>query len=307
MNQDFLIEVQQLSRSYGNYRAVDNLSFSVKRGEILGFLGPNGAGKSTSMQMLTGVLAPTRGQVIINGYDIKPKQAKKTLGFLPENPPLYPDLTVDEYLSLSAKLRNVAKSEIKSAVSNAKTRCGLENSTNKLIQNLSKGYQQRVGIAQAIIHNPDIIILDEPTSGLDPIQIQEIRDLIRELGNDHSVLLSTHILSEVQSLCDRVLIINKGKKVIDQKLNEINADIEYIDVGFRQSPTTDELANIPGISSVDCFDEHHFRLHFKNDDVTNALTQASINNNWDLYKLNPQGDSLETLFLKLDQDEEVNL
>lgn len=304
MSEDFLIEVNQLSRNYGNYQAVDNLSFSVKRGEILGFLGPNGAGKSTSMQMLTGVLAPTDGQVKINGHDIQEaaKEAKQALGFLPENPPVYPDLNVDEYLSLCAKLRNIPKTEIANAVSKAKSRCGLENSSKKLIQNLSKGYQQRVGIAQAIIHNPDIIILDEPTSGLDPIQIQEIRDLIKELGQDHSVLLSTHILSEVQSLCDRVLIINKGQKVLDQKLNEINEDIEYIDVAFRQSLLAEELMAINGISNVEQIDQQHFRLHFENTDVTDAIIKTAIDKEWGLYKLNPQGDSLEALFLKLDQN-----
>lgn len=304
MSQDILIEASQLSRVYGNYQAVNNLSFSVKRGEILGFLGPNGAGKSTSMQMLTGVLAPTNGQVKINGHDMQEaaKEAKQVLGFLPENPPVYPDLNVDEYLTLCAKLRNIPQSDINNAVNTAKSRCGLNNSSKKLIQNLSKGYQQRVGIAQAIIHNPDIIILDEPTSGLDPIQIQEIRDLIKELGQDHSVLLSTHILSEVQSLCDRVLIINKGKKVLDQKLNEINEDIQYVDVAFKQTPLVEELLNIDGVNNVNQIDEQHFRLHFEDTDATDTIIKTAIDKDWSLYKLNPQGDSLEALFLKLDQN-----
>lgn len=212
MNTETLISVEGLSRYYDDYCAVHEISFDVSRGEVLGFLGPNGAGKSSTMKMICGVLAISDGAVTIAGNDVtnNPGEAKQHIGFLPETPPLYHDLSVDEYLLYCARLRRVANSENRNALDNCKERCGLRNSGKRLIGNLSKGYQQRVGIAQAIIHSPAVVILDEPTSGLDPNQIIEIRQLINELGHDHSVLLSTHILSEVQSTCNRVLIINKG-------------------------------------------------------------------------------------------------
>src|SRR5512143_1266958 len=220
MSNDTLIKVEHLVRYYGPQCAVNGVSFEVKRGEVLGFLGPNGAGKSTTMQMITGNLAPTAGRITINGIDIldKPKEAKAALGFLPEQPPVYRELTVDEYLRYCARLNRIAKGEIAKAMNNAKERCGLADVGKRLIGNLSKGYQQRVGIAQAIIHRPDVVILDEPTVGLDPIQIREIRKLIRELGGEHSVILSTHILPEVQATCNRVQIINKGQLVLSDNI-----------------------------------------------------------------------------------------
>ena len=223
MESEILISVQQLSRFYGQQKAIENVSFDVHRGEILGFLGPNGAGKSTTMQIICGVLAANHGSVTIAGYDIHetPRLAKKHIGFLPEQPPLYNDLTVNEYLNYAAKLRGINKDGLTEAINLSKERCGLENVGSRLIENLSKGYKQRVGIAQAIIHSPSVIILDEPTSGLDPIQIREIRELMRELGEDHSIILSTHILSEIQNLCDRVLIINQGHLVLDQPLDQL--------------------------------------------------------------------------------------
>ena len=221
--QPTLISVNNLSRLYGQKLAIENVSFDVCQGEILGLLGPNGAGKSTTMQIICGVIAASNGSVNIAGYDIydAPKQAKKNIGFLPEQLPLYNDLTVDEYLFYSARLRGLKKYDLKDQIVSCKKRCGLENTGSRLIQNLSKGYKQRVGIAQAIVHKPSIIILDEPTSGLDPKQILEIRELMRELSKDHSIILSTHILSEVEAVCDRVLIINEGNIVLDQYLNEL--------------------------------------------------------------------------------------
>ena len=218
-----LISVNSLSRFYGQKRAIENISFDVHKGEIVGLLGPNGAGKSTTMQIICGVIAANNGSVSIAGYDIHdaPKQAKQNIGFLPEELPLYHDLNIDEYLLYSAKLRGVKKADLRNALSSCKKRCGLDNVGSHLIQNLSKGFKQRVSIAQAIIHTPSIIILDEPTSGLDPKQILEIRKLMRELSKDHSIILSTHILSEVETVCDRVLIINKGSIVLDQYLNEL--------------------------------------------------------------------------------------
>ncbi len=217
------LSAHNLVRAYGPHTAVDHVSFELHRGEVLGFLGPNGAGKSTTMQMLTGNLAPTAGSIRICGVDLleHPTTAKAHLGYLPETPPLYRDLTVDEFLALAARLHRVAKGEIAAAVARAKERCGLKKAGKKLIASLSKGYRQRVGIAQAIVHNPQVVILDEPTVGLDPLQIREIRSLIRELGGEHSVILSTHILPEVESTCDRVQIINDGKLVFQDTLSSL--------------------------------------------------------------------------------------
>ncbi len=221
-----LISINGLTKFYGPKKAIEDVSFDVHHAEILGLLGPNGAGKSTTMQIICGVIAANNGSVNIAGHDIidAPKQAKQNIGFLPEQLPLYGDLTVDEYLFYSAKLRGIKKQNINDLIISCKKRCGLENTGKRLIQNLSKGYKQRVGIAQAIIHMPSIIILDEPTSGLDPKQILEIRELMRELSKVHSIIISTHILSEVEAICDRVLIINEGNIVLDQYLKKLLSD-----------------------------------------------------------------------------------
>lgn len=217
------VSASELSRSYGARAAVRDISFELRQGEVLGLLGPNGAGKTTTLQMLAGCLAPSTGSIEICGIDLleRPRQAKALLGYLPETPPLYRELTVDEYLRLAARLRRVAKAEIADAVERAKRRCGLADVGKRLIGNLSKGYRQRVGIAQAIVHNPRVVILDEPTVGLDPIQIREIRSLIRELGGEHSVILSTHILPEVESVCDRIQIMNQGQLVFNGSVAEL--------------------------------------------------------------------------------------
>ncbi|MBU1691151.1 MAG: ABC transporter ATP-binding protein [Gammaproteobacteria bacterium] len=209
------VSAKDLSRSYGTRIAVRDVSFELRQGEVLGLLGPNGAGKTTTLQMLAGCLAPSTGSVDICGINLleNPREAKALLGYLPETPPLYRELTVDEYLRLAARLHRIPKNAIANATEKARQRCGLTEVGKRLIGNLSKGYQQRVGIAQAIVHNPRVVILDEPTVGLDPIQIREIRSLIRELGGEHSVILSTHILPEVESVCDRIQIMHQGKLV----------------------------------------------------------------------------------------------
>ena len=229
-----LISINGLTKFYGPKKAIEDVSFDVHHAEILGLLGPNGAGKSTTMQIICGVIAANNGSVNIAGHDIidAPKQAKQNIGFLPEQLPLYGDLTVDEYLLYSAKLRGIKKQNINDLIISCKKRCGLENTGKRLIQNLSKGYKQRVGIAQAIIHMPSIIILDEPTSGLDPKQILEIRELMRELSKVHSIIISTHILSEVEAICDRVLIINEGNIVLDQYLKELLANNNSLESVF---------------------------------------------------------------------------
>jgi ABC-2 type transport system ATP-binding protein len=217
------VSAKDLSRSYGARCAVRNIGFELRQGEVLGLLGPNGAGKTTTLQMLAGCLAPSTGTVEICGINLleHPRQAKALLGYLPETPPLYRELSVDEYLRLAARLHRVPKHEIAAAVNQAKQRCGLSEVGQRLVGNLSKGYQQRVGIAQAIVHNPRVVILDEPTVGLDPIQIREIRSLIRELGGEHSVILSTHILPEVESVCDRIQIMNRGQLIFGGDMSEL--------------------------------------------------------------------------------------
>ena len=217
------VSAKDLSRRYGSRSAVHNIGFELRQGEVLGLLGPNGAGKTTTLQMLAGCLAPSTGSVEICGINLmeQPRAAKALLGYLPETPPLYKELTVDEYLRLAARLHRVPKNEIAEAIVKAKQRCGLSEVGKRLVGNLSKGYQQRVGIAQAIVHNPRVVILDEPTVGLDPIQIREIRSLIRELGGEHSVILSTHILPEVESVCDRIQIMNQGKLVFGGTMAEL--------------------------------------------------------------------------------------
>lgn len=220
-----LLAATGLSRFYNEHCAVQGLNIHLKKGEVLGLLGPNGAGKSTTMQMLTGNLAPSAGEIRVAGVDLldEPLRAKQQIGYLPEQPPVYRDLTVLEFLHYCAKLRNVPHKQSKAVVDRASLRCGLEQVGKRLIGNLSKGYRQRVGIAQAILHNPAVVILDEPTVGLDPIQILEIRGLIRELGEDHGIILSTHILPEVQAVCDRVQILNRGKTVFNNTLDGIDS------------------------------------------------------------------------------------
>jgi len=217
-----LIQATSLNRYYGVHQAVNDYNLTLNKGEVLGLLGPNGAGKSTTMQMLTGNISPSSGDVLVNGISLieQPESAKSAIGYLPEQPPVYRDMTVREYLIYCAALHGIDKSKKNNAVIEASTRCGLQDVQNKLIANLSKGFQQRVGITQAILHKPDVVILDEPTVGLDPLQINQIRQLIRELGEDHAVILSTHILPEVQAVCDRVQIINHGKTVFSDSFDK---------------------------------------------------------------------------------------
>ncbi len=308
MNKEILISVDHVSRYYGNECAVNDISFSVHRGEVLGFLGPNGAGKSTTMQMICGVLSASTGQITVAGHDMfeSPKVAKKHLGFLPEKPPLYQDLNVDEYLCYAGLLRGIGKTELKEAVAYSKQRCGLAESGKRLINNLSKGFQQRVGIAQAIIHSPAVVILDEPTSGLDPNQILEIRELISELGNDHSVILSTHILPEVQSVCDRVLIINQGKLVLDESLDNLQQDdqITPIKFAFRQPPPLDVLAEIEGVKDIEQIGNHHFKIYCDSEiNTINRITNLAVTSEWQLYEMIPEKDSLEETFVQLTRGE----
>ena len=308
MDRENLISVNAVYRYYGDHCAVNNVSFNVERGEVLGFLGPNGAGKSTTMQIISGVMTASSGSVTIAGFDIieNPRPAKKQIGFLPEQPPLYPDLTVDEYLRYAAQLRGLDRNAAALAAHQSKQRCGLENSGRRLIGNLSKGYQQRVGIAQAIIHTPAVIVLDEPTAGLDPIQIREIRQLIKELGADHSVILSTHILPEVQAVCNRVLIIHEGRLVLDKKLDSmrLGGQMQKMEITFKRPPSTGALAAIAGMDSVEQLDPTRFLIRFAGDaDTLDILVQRASGSCWGLCAMVPETDSLEETFVRLTSTE----
>lgn len=296
-----LISVNNLVRYYGNTCAVNNISFELAAGDILGFLGPNGAGKSTTMQMLSGNLAPSEGQIHINGHDLleRPKQAKAALGYLPELPPLYKEMSVDEYLTYCAKLHRIDKKVITDTVKLAKNRCGLSDTGKRLIGNLSKGYQQRVGIAQAILHSPEVIILDEPTVGLDPNQIREIRELIVELGKEHGIILCTHILPEVQAVCNRVQIINQGQFVYEANMDELlarQATGSY-EIHLLRPPAINELNALSSISNAERLDDHRFRVHTSGS--AEELVKATVANDWGLDRLVPHERTLEQIFVDL--------
>lgn len=301
MSSQPLISVNNLVRYYGDHCAVNDISFELAAGDILGFLGPNGAGKSTTMQMLSGNLAPTRGQILINGIDLldRPGAAKAALGYLPETPPLYRELTVDEYLRYCAKLRRIKKTGITEAIALAKQRCGLLDVGRRLIGNLSKGYQQRVGIAQAILHSPQVIILDEPTVGLDPIQIREIRELITELGKSHGIILSTHILPEVETVCNRVQIINAGNLVYASDMQGLlgrHTTGKFM-VSLGRPPSIDDMRAADIIEQVEQQDENNFVVHINT--TADRLAALAVNNNWELHKLVPFEHSLEHIFVNL--------
>ncbi len=306
-----MIEIKNLSKKYGSHVAVSNVSFTVNDGEILGFLGPNGAGKSTTMNILTGYLSPTSGSVSIDGYDIleNPNEAKMRIGYLPEQPPLYLDMTVNEYLSFIFDLK---KCKFPKAP-HIKEICRLvkiQDVAHRLIKNLSKGYRQRVGIAQALIGNPDVLILDEPTVGLDPKQIIEIRALITELGKNHTVILSSHILSEIQAVCERVIVINHGRLIADdtpEALSRTLSDDHTLTVRVA-GPKTEVLkllSTVPGVVSVTCTGLHESG---SNDyviepdgklDVRREIFKRLADRNWSLLMMRSNEMTLEQIFLRL--------
>jgi len=304
MSMDSLITVENLYRYYGELCAVHDLCFEVKRGEVLGFLGPNGAGKSTTMRIIGGNLAPSAGRVLINGIDIldRPTLAKAELGYLPESPPLYRDLTVDEYLAYCARINCIPRAQMRAAIDSARERCGLTEVGRRLIANLSKGFQQRVGIAQAIIHSPSVVLLDEPTVGLDPIQIREIRSLIREVANEHSVVLSTHILPEVQSVCDRVQIINRGRLVLNESIKQMRDKLQATTllIALRNAPSMAELETVDGVASVEAVDGGRLRIAYVPDnDPSDRLVEQAVANGWGLYELTPERMTLEQVFVDI--------
>ena len=301
-----LIQVEQLYRYFGGHCAVNNVSFTLEKGEILGFLGPNGAGKTTTMQMICGNLAPSAGQIFINGLDIldQSREAKRELGYLPEVPPVYRELTTDEFLHYCARLHRLPREKTAKAVDNAKERCGLTDVGTRLIGNLSKGYQQRVGIAQAILHTPAVIVLDEPTVGLDPLQIREIRELIRELGREHGIILSTHILPEIQEVCTRVQIIHQGQLVLHDSIEGLERNMRGLSILLRTQETPDlvKLFAIKGILSIEETGDGRQRIfHDQDSSPAAAIAETAVTAGWGLLELTPEKRSMEQIFIEITQ------
>lgn len=311
-----MIEVENLVKRYGNHLAVDHLSFQVEKGQIYGFLGPNGAGKSTTMNIMTGYIAASEGSVKIDGHDIlkEPEEAKKSIGYLPEIPPLYTDMTVGEYLQFVAELKKVPRAERKEQIAQAMQTVMIEDKKNSLIKNLSKGYKQRVGLAQAILGNPEVIILDEPTVGLDPKQIIEIRELIKHLGEQHTVILSSHILSEVAAVCDKIMIISKGKLVACdtpeglERMMDAKAQIqlEVLGTAVALSEALSGLKDVE-VESITVSEQDSevvsATLHTpKNVDVRKELGRSLLENGLPVLSMNRVEKSLEDIFLQLTDD-----
>ncbi len=306
-----MIEVQQLTKRYGPFTAVDGVSFTVGKGEILGFLGPNGAGKTTTMRILTGYMPPTEGRARVAGFDLQdqPVEAKQRIGYLPETPPLYPDMTVREYLRFVARIKGVPAGEQASRVQSVMQRTHVADMANRHCGKLSKGYRQRVGLAQALIHNPDVLVLDEPTAGLDPKQIIETRDLIRSLGGDHTIVLSTHILPEVAQTCQRVVIINKGRVVAEDTPENLTAHLQgaastYVEVDAQGADAQPILAAIPGVTAVSVAARHGASTGYEVQserglDVRRSVAAALVGAGHGLLELRPMRMSLEEIFLQL--------
>ena len=310
-----MIEVQHLTKRYGPFTAVEDVSFSVPRGEILGFLGPNGAGKTTTMRVLTGYMPPTEGKAVVAGYDVfeQPIDAKRRTGYLPETPPLYPDMTVRDYLTFVARIKNVPRSERKARLQTVMERTRIADMADRHCAKLSKGYKQRVGLAQAILHNPEVLILDEPTAGLDPKQIIETRQLIKELAGDHTIILSTHILPEVSQTCQRVVIINKGRVVAIDSPDNLTARLRgsetmYLQVDTGGGDARSALTAVPGVTRVNVAETRNGTTTLEVDsetgrDVRRELAAAIVSRGWGLLELRPMRMSLEDIFLQLTTQE----
>ncbi len=310
-----MIEVQHLTKRYGRLTAVDDVSFRVERGEILGFLGPNGAGKTTTMRVLTGYMPPSEGKAVVAGFDVfdQPVDAKRRTGYLPETPPLYPDMTVREYLGFVARIKGVANAERERRVDAVMARTRVTDVAARHCGKLSKGYRQRVGLAQALIHNPDVLILDEPTAGLDPKQIIETRQLIKSLAGDHTIILSTHILPEVSQTCQRVVIINKGRVVAVDTPENLTARLRgtetlYVQVEGGEGQVQSLLEKLPGVTRVGVADQHRAAIGYEVDsargqDVRRELASAIVGAGWGLLELRPVHMSLEEIFLQLTTEE----
>ena len=310
-----MIEVQHLTKRYGRVTAVDDVSFRVERGEILGFLGPNGAGKTTTMRILTGYIPATEGKAIVAGFDVfdQPIEAKRRTGYLPETPPLYPDMSVAEYLNFVASIKGVPANEKRQRIQQVMIKTRIDDMANRLCSKLSKGYRQRVGLAQSIIHNPDVLILDEPTAGLDPKQIIETRQLIKGLAGDHTIILSTHILPEVSQTCQRVVIINKGRVVAVDTPDNLTARLRgsetmYIQIDANGLDASGALRRVPGVTRVVESDRREPAVGYeveseRGHDVRRELARIVVSSGWGLLELRPMRISLEDIFLSLTTDE----
>jgi ABC-2 type transport system ATP-binding protein len=315
-----MISVMDLSKRYARSTAVDHISFEVEKGQIVGFLGPNGAGKTTTMRVLTCFLPPTSGTATVAGFDVleAPMEVKKRIGYLPEAPPLYLEMRTAEYLTFVGRLKGLSGSDLQQRVDAVCERCAVGDVKNKLLGKLSKGYRQRVGLAQAIIHNPDVLILDEPTAGLDPKQINETRDLIKSLAGDHTIILSTHILPEVEQTCERVIIINKGKLVATDSVNNLQsrargAELVLVEVAARNgaldsAKVRERLEKVAGVDRVvfkekkqssATFEVESLKDKFARGDLARAVVEAG----WDLNELRTSAVSLEEIFLQLTGDQ----
>jgi ABC-2 type transport system ATP-binding protein len=312
-----MIEVQHLTKRYGPVTAVDDVSFRVEKGEILGFLGPNGAGKTSTMRVITGYMPPTDGKVVVANYDVftHPIEAKKRTGYLPETPPLYPDMTVREYLNFAASIKAgaISKAERVARVDKVMKKTHVDDMANRQCGKLSKGYRQRVGLAQALIHEPEVLVLDEPTAGLDPKQISEARDLIKGLAGDHTIILSTHILPEVAQTCTRVVIINKGRVVAVDTPENLTHQLKgaaalYVQVGGTQDATS-ALERVPGVRQVRLTDRHDEYTGYEveseaNRDVRTEVAKAVVASGMGLLELRPMRLSLEEIFLQLTTEDQ---
>jgi ABC-2 type transport system ATP-binding protein len=311
-----MITVKEFTKRYARNTAVDHISFEIQKGQIVGFLGPNGAGKTTTMRMLTCFLPPTAGTATVAGFDVleEPMEVKKRIGYLPEAPPLYPEMLTGEYLSFVGSLKGLRGAELKQRVDYVSERCSVADVRNKQLGKLSKGYRQRVGLAQAIIHNPEVLILDEPTSGLDPKQINETRDLIKSLAGDHTIILSTHILSEVEQICQQVIIISKGKLVATDTVDNLQSrargvESVLVEVAGRSGDLDSKVAQariekISGVSRVIFKEKRQTRSTFeietqKDHFVRGDLARAVVEAGWDLNELRSSAASLEEIFLQL--------
>jgi ABC-2 type transport system ATP-binding protein len=314
-----VIEVEHITKRYGRVTAVDDVSFRVERGEILGFLGPNGAGKTTTMRILTGYMPPTDGKATVAGFDVftHPVEAKRRTGYLPETPPLYPDMTVREYLDFVARIKGVPPKEQKERVKTIMKRTFVDDMADRHCGKLSKGYRQRVGLAQALIHNPEVLILDEPTAGLDPKQIIETRDLIRGLAGDHTIVLSTHILPEVAQTCQRIVIINKGHVVAVDTPEGLTARLQgaetlYVQIDAMGAEAASVLQGIPGVSRISVVDHRSgvdgFEVESsRGTDIRRDIARAVVSSGWGLLELRPMRMSLEEIFLQVTTEDQAEV
>lgn len=299
-----IVKLEQLSHRYSKDWAIEDISFEIDKTGIVGLLGSNGAGKSTTMNILCGVLSQTQGKVLIDGFDTRehPAEAKKRIGFLPQNAPLYLEVTVDEYLTYCANLRHIPSNRIKNAVDEVKEKCGVAHFSKRLLGNLSGGYRQRVGIAQAIIHRPLLVVLDEPTNGLDPNQILEVRHLIKEIAEERSVIFSSHILAEIQATCHDIIMIEGGKMVFSDTMDSFNNYIEpnSLVVTLGNPPPKEKLALLPGITHVEYITDKTIRMHFDTTpEITESIVETSVAQGWKLKEINLEKSALDAIFAQL--------